>query len=367
MESVLQIVAAPHPGTLVPLLRARWLRAIDGWMTGLSSPEMLGDGYLEYLSEGVDHLDEDDAELMLPSLCELETEPSACRVGVALGGVGAQGRWTLSGLGAEEAYFGPFRLHLEGAVEVEADDDGVQVTSGGVAAETWRFRRRGGSWDRADAASRSVFEIAGRTVPILGRRDLVLGAGASAEEAAPQRYPREDVTAVFREAAALVEVASPEYAAWIAHVLRATEVVETDGRTVESGSYPAKPGSIAFTYPVAADHLATLMVHESAHQYLHQYHAAIPVADVHDTRRYYSPFRQTERPLYGILLALHAAVNILAFVEAAIPHRPDSEFLAQERLDLQDAIEQMLNSIGSAPALTESGRRIVERLQVVLQ
>lgn len=362
MDSVLQVVTAPHPGSLEPLLRARWLRAIEGWVAGLTSPEALGDGYLQYLSDGIDRLDEDGAELMLPSLCELEAAPSACRVGAALGGVGAPGRWSLPVAGTEETFFGPFRLHLEGAVEVESDGAGVAVTSGGEAAETWRFERRGGCWDRADDHLPTAFEIAGRTVPILGKGDLVLGAGAPQADLG-RRAPREDVAAVFREAAALIETASPGYAAWIANVLRAAEVVETDGRTVQSGSYPAKPGSIVFTYPVAADHLATLMVHESAHQYLHQYHAAIPVADMDDTRRYYSPFRQTERPLYGILLALHAAVNILAFVEAAIPHRPDSGFLAQERLDLREAIGQMLGSMGSAPGLTESGERIVERLE----
>lgn len=366
MGAVRNIVAAPTEGSLNPVLRERWLRAIETWMNTLEEHHGLEEPYLEFLSAGIESLQGEDAEVLLPSLCELETDPDPCRVGTALSGVGTPGSWTFSPLPSTTAHFGPYRLELRDSIQIRHDGGAVRVTSGAQPSEGWTFHRPAGAWMRSNGTPSRTFQLADRSVPILRQGDLTLSMEPS-EKNEPPRYPPEEVVRTFEEAAALMAAASPEYTAWVAHVLRAVEVVETDGTKVESGSNPSKPGSISFTYPLRADHLATLLVHEAAHQYLHQYHAALPVVDVNDTRRYFSPFRRTERPLYGILLAFHAAVNILVFIDRALPLCEDSGFLTDERKELRQAIDQMLPPMRDAPGLTATGREIVQDLRSLVE
>lgn len=364
MESLQELVAAPADGSLVPLLRARWLAAIDRWLA-TARQDRLSDSYLQHLAEGIELVQTAVAELVTPALFEFEVEPTDVQLALALSAAGAAGDWRLDGLGdPSSAFFGPYRLDFEGEVAVERDGRAVRVRSGADGVKDQTFERQGGGWLRRGESAAPSFEVGGRTIPLLSPEDHTLGrelvgsrglAVNRSGEAAP----------VFRRAAELITATAPEYAGWIAHVLRAVEVVGTDGRAVESGSHFRRPGTVYITYPIADDHLATLLVHECAHQYLHLFSLAVPLVDASDTSEYYSPFKRTNRPLFGVMLALHAAVNIRRFVGLALGARPDSGFLRQEDEDLRAATEQMLTSIGEAAGLTGAGRQVIDRLQAL--
>jgi HEXXH motif-containing protein len=356
-----RLVAAPAEGSFAPLLRARWMRALEGWLEKAST-DSLGEDFLSYLEAGFESLQAEGADLMLPALCQIETEPTARRLGLGLTSVGAAGSWSLTDLETESAFFGPYRLELAGPVTMRSEGEAAHIWSGEGRDPAWTFVRSGHGWLRSTGDHPPVLTLAGRTVPLLPENDRTpRDQPAGGAPPGPHRWA--EIEEVFAEAGALLEAAAPEYARWIAHVLRAVEVVSNDRGSVESGSFPAKPGSVYVTFPLRADHLATLLVHECAHNYLHQLHAAFPLVDVNDPRRYFSPFRRTDRPLYGVLLALHAAVNIWVFVKKALPLRPGSGFLVQEEQDLRLAIEQMLESMDGAPGFTEPGRELFERLR----
>lgn len=283
------------------------------------------------------------------------------RLAMLLVTLGGAGSFELL-LGASECfYLGSEAFRLQGWVYVDCGNGHCQISGCDNEHSPRSFRRvyRAGQWVNPDTQSfrgsgEGMPSIAHGGNPIVGADflgDLTLSSssGPAIEES-------------LGEALALITGHYPVGGAWLQPVLRSIAFIESP-RGSSSGSSSSHPGLIFVSYPISTDHLAAQIVHECSHQYLALFHNQYPLSDGNPNELYFSPFKGTTRPLYNVLLALHAAVNIRRFTRRLIEHGYTTDYVLSEDRLLEEQIRQMFESIEHAPGLTNSGRDLVACLR----
>lgn len=153
----------------------------------------------------------------------------------------------------------------------------------------------------------------------------------------PARFEVVRLTEAFRvklrHAFDLIE--STPYADWIRYGINTIVQVASPGNASYSCSNPRSFGVVHLSDTGDAVDLAATLIHETSHQYFHLANCLGQVGDVQATA--WSPFRNEDRPLDGLLSAYHAFANVALFLEGAVPQ--DTERLQQvwpglEHLDL---------------------------------
>lgn len=149
---------------------------------------------------------------------------------------------------------------------------------------------------------------------------------------------------------------APIYLPWVERVIRGIVPLRTENDLFKSGSNDYRPGVIGLSFPSPALVLAELLVHESAHQYFYLLSRVGSVDDGSDPTLYYSPIKQTGRPIQYILLAYHAFANVLLFYrlcrEGGIA---DSEYCRRKEERLFPQLKQLETSLRTTQALTPLG------------
>ena len=136
------------------------------------------------------------------------------------------------------------------------------------------------------------------------------GSGFASLDDAGAAAPAAVVASEFQEARRYLRAASAEYLPWIAAMVRYLMPVPIP---VASGSAPSAPGAVSYSPGAGAIRLAQSLVAEGARQHYFFANRFGTLVDPHCTRRYYSPFVGRDCPLEMILVAFHAAANIIAF------------------------------------------------------
>src|SRR4030095_1007542 len=79
-----------------------------------------------------------------------------------------------------------------------------------------------------------------------------------------------------------------------------------------------RPGTIGASLPASALSIGETLVHEASHQMANIRKRLGPLDDGSDDRGYFSPVKQTERPVDAILIAYHAFANVVLFYRACL-------------------------------------------------
>jgi HEXXH motif-containing protein len=91
-----------------------------------------------------------------------------------------------------------------------------------------------------------------------------------------------------------------------------------------------------------------------------------PLDDGTDQTLYFSPFRNTHRPVYFIIVAYHAFANVFLFLRTARAHGLSAHEhggRTQEQLEqLRERLETLEHALQTTTAITPLGRSLWEPL-----
>ena len=109
-----------------------------------------------------------------------------------------------------------------------------------------------------------------------------------------------------QEGMALLRRYAPEYADWVLRVIRVIVPLKSNNGRINSGSSRTEPGVIHATVDCGTESYPEMLVHEASHQYYYVVRRVGDVDDGSDPTLYYSPVKETGRPIAMILLTYHA-------------------------------------------------------------
>lgn len=110
-----------------------------------------------------------------------------------------------------------------------------------------------------------------------------------------------------------LESCAMPYMDWIFSMLRYAVPMTSPACKYASGSARDAPGVVSISPGSGPVKVAESLVHEGAHQYYFLLSRFTTFTNDTSGRQYYSPFVDCERPLDRILLAFHAAANVVSF------------------------------------------------------
>lgn len=219
--------------------------------------------------------------------------------------------------------FDRWLLPRSSMLHVSAEPHGVSITlkSEVGGRVTHRFVRAGDAW-KSDDAPMELPLVQGEGVrwplvpaecipTVMGEkllRDEAFSAfdgqaGAACAELGAQ------CTAALR----LIDEGAPSYSPWITRLVRSLVPLRITRGMQNSTTAFLAPGVIALSAQRDPVMMAETLVHEATHQYLYVLSRLGSIDDGTDTALYFSPFKNTGRPLRYIVLTYHAFGNVLLF------------------------------------------------------
>lgn len=272
---------------------------------------------------------------------------------------GTHGSWRASFAAPVDLLWERWRLPTASALAVRATAGRASVRLAGPGATRGvELSRAAGRWDTEDATSLSAFTLAGRSVAIV----TPVGAESARLLGGRDQPPVPVAVRDLGAAAELLEVASPEYAAWAGRPLWGVVPALTPADTLISASIRACPWMVMTCCPAGPEQLAELLVHESTHQYLYLLSQFGPLDDGSDEELYYSPLKETGRPIGAILLAYHACANMLLMHDHLRAAGHASTSSAARRTTLIDQVRVLESALRRSRAITEIGDALWEPL-----
>ncbi|HEV2679658.1 MAG TPA: HEXXH motif-containing putative peptide modification protein [Rhodanobacter sp.] len=273
--------------------------------------------------------------------------------------MGGKGQWSvyLSEHTSTLAYLGCHPIPFMGNVQVISDGRTCQIRS---VSGAWDFARHADAWINM-RADETLVVTQGTHVVVFGGEhafeDATLTGGLSLSSS-----PAADMRASLTRALNAIGASYPEGLRWMSSVLSGVVFVDTRDGSTTSGSSSSHPGLIYVSHPIHDHHLAAQLIHECAHQYLSLLHARFELVPKDCVETYYSPFKRNHRPLYNVLLALHAAINIRELAGRMIEAGLRSDYLVVEHDRLAAEIDQMYGDVRNSSAWTAIGRTFVWEL-----
>lgn len=177
------------------------------------------------------------------------------------------------------------------------------------------------------------------------------------------------VSKLQRALAVLAEVA-PAYAC-VRTLVRSVQVLRQPEPEIDvSYSHPAVPFSIFVTVcdedsPLAALRVAEAVLHETMHLHLTLLEAVVDLVLPGSSALYYSPWREEDRPVRGVLHGLFVFRAVQAFYQALIAeaeYASDLTEFASERISAITQEVQLLTGFTQANGLTAIGKQLVANL-----
>lgn len=166
------------------------------------------------------------------------------------------------------------------------------------------------------------------------------------------------------------------YLPWISNVIRELVPLRARPGIFNNGSIDLSPGVICLSNCVSNQEnpwsLAEVLVHEATHQYLYIARRLGSMEDGKDDTLYFSPFRNTGRPIYNILITYHAFANVVLFYRTALAHglSADETFARAVQQRVKELEQQLLpleQALQATKSLTPLGLALWEPLRGQLQ
>lgn len=166
-----------------------------------------------------------------------------------------------------------------------------------------------------------------------------------------------------RRAIALLRRHSPRYLSWVDRVLRGVMPCKGTENQLRSGTDFNLPGIVQISYPACAAAHSEMLVHECSHLNYQILTRLGDVDDGSDKTLYYSPVKQTGRPIERILLAYHAFANVLLFYRDCLASGiEDGGYCERNEQATIPQLEVLEKSLRTTKALTPLGRALYEPL-----
>lgn len=178
------------------------------------------------------------------------------------------------------------------------------------------------------------------------------------------------VVAKLRRALAMLAEVAPAYAC-VRTLVRSVQVLRQPDPEIDvSYSHPAVPFSIFVTIcekdsALAALRVAEAVLHETMHLHLTLLEAVVDLVLPGSTALYYSPWREEDRPVRGVLHGLFVFRAVREFYKAIQRQltfsTQEQEFVSDRIKSIDDEIS-LLTRFTSVSDLTEHGRTLVNHL-----
>ncbi len=275
--------------------------------------------------------------------------------------------------------FGPWLLPAADAMQVSAVPQSVAVNM--RTANVWRkttFRYSENGWETTDVEAMPVLIRPGIRWTILAAESVAPSSAALLKteifdysDADVDTQP-ELLLRTCDAALSLIAEFANIYLAWVSRVLRDLIPLRARSGIFSSGSIDLSPGVICVSNQEHPWALADVLVHEATHQYLYIARRLGRMDDGTDDTLYFSPFRNTGRPIYNILITYHAFANVLLFYRTALTHGLPADQISalslEERVEeLELKLQPLEHALQSTKSLTPLGLALWESLRGQLQ
>ncbi|PBA29001.1 hypothetical protein CKJ65_25160 [Mycobacterium intracellulare] len=364
----------------VPMIAREYATGLIGAYLGQQFEKIsqCSDGILEYLGQWVTDPQRSVVEGQLPFLGWDYSFGDAYRsimngghdaalvaasVAAHLGTCGIPGSWSIR-LGQ------PVRLRWSGvllppatSVEVHCRRDKASIIfSGGPRAGTEELCRVDGAWLATNADSRAPVSKHGIEFQLLTRAALAMRDYDDLLDRALPDVPPE-MYQVFDEALDILARYAPQYLPWIARTIHQMFLLRPSRGKVESGSVEHYLGLVHLSLHSEPLPVAELLVHEATHQYMNVIAKVEPLDDGTDSKTYWSPAVNTQRPVAKIIAALHAFGNVMLFYRSCVENGMGnvSECERQEGL-LREWMYHLVPPVIDNPSLSRTGNSLCQPL-----
>jgi hypothetical protein len=298
-------------------------------------------------------------------------EERATALALRLHECGYQGSWSAPLSSAVRLHFDRWPLPIGERIRVRVDGSRARISILSSAGEEHLcFSREDEGW-RAEHASPFLHEARLETLRlVIWRRhelwsDEVADIAHNVDDSEPYLMARRCEAAL-----GLLKERSPRYFAWVARVVRfvAPWLVRSSARPTGSGSTNFAPGLIGIGNHDDEFPLADTLVHEASHHYFFIMLRFGGVHDGSDTRLYFNPFLEIDRPLDRILFSYHAFANVLLFCrELATSGSTGREYLERHIAHLEKGLGVLDQELASTTSLTTAGHTIWQHLRGKIQ
>lgn len=281
---------------------------------------------------------------------------AAAQLALACHDVGIPGEWSTEFHAPTRLRVGDVAIIEAVSLKVAADSSGYVASACTIYGDRCRYEVRLGAAPCPDLVP---IELWGRHVRLSSSTDIGTLPGIEFLEQ-DQWNVSADLPRVRSELASAetwVGRFSPRYSEWISSVLRQILFTAPGPGLMESGSSRILPGFVHVAHGEAAA-LAEMLVHELSHQYYYLATRLGPIDDGTDSTLYWSPVKQTGRPIANILLAYHAFGNVLLIMRdrlAADGGEEDRSVIEYNAADIIDQLRQLQAGLEATNALTDVG------------
>jgi HEXXH motif-containing protein len=307
-------------------------------------------------------------ELYKPLLTDSASDLASAVSSVALwlGACGVPGEWSVTLERPVRLRWGRWLLPAADSIAVQSNEKSSRISARleNVPQEA-RFERIAEEWEAADGAQRlSEFGTRYKQITLLPSEGVPKTFDIDFDllpYAVSELQP--EMVETCQNTVAFLEKYAPVYLWWVLRVVRHLLLLKPDPTTSSSGSDQDTPGLIYMSYTSELPWLAESLVHEASHQYMMMLHWLGPLDDGTDTNLYYSPLKQTGRPLSRIALAYHAVGNILLFYRLCrATGAPDNGYWARQEPRATAQLKQLEAPLRNNPALTSIGQALCHPL-----
>jgi HEXXH motif-containing protein len=179
--------------------------------------------------------------------------------------------------------------------------------------------------------------------------------------------PDASMAAAYEEALAILSRHAPDYLDWVYRILRGVVPCRCDSSRSRSSSWREAPGMVLVSDGPTPLLIAEMLVHEACHQYFYLAGRLGPMTDASDSRMYYSPAVERERPLDKIMMAYHAFGNVLRFYRMILSAEAGGAVAEKAEREFTANIETMRKSLLCNPAITPLGNALISPLMLELR
>jgi hypothetical protein len=271
------------------------------------------------------------------------------------------GKWTSTLSGMNPLTIGKYVLPREKSFAVTSDSEQITVSYSGN--KNWVYTRE----NQTVLAPNELMQAHGATYENVTFLVENLDGSQSYDNLADLALCASDLDkAASKHAAAvaLLREYAPEYLEYVSRVIHTVIPLSDNNGVLNSGSSRDEPGVVHASVDCCPEAYAEMLVHEASHQYYYILRRLGDIEDGGDPTLYYSPVKQTGRPIAMILLAYHAFANVVLMgrrISQSGFVSPTNYFTQNEDF-LMPILDTLKEGLTTTTALTQMGDRLWQPL-----
>lgn len=291
----------------------------------------------------------------------------AIQLGCLIHSLGGCGSWQQDVENAVEVMVGVDLVRMKGSIACVARGGQIELSFDASGRESRRWHSRLGIPLGEDPSNwPPMLKLDDRVIPVLGAESPIATV-LLPEDEHPGVAPVRELADELQAAWDFIKRVSPSYYVWAKRLLACVVAARPHGTRLTNGSASDLPGVVYLSHPGDVRSHSCIMVHECTHQYFYLASMVSPVLNGNDTELYFSPLKNTDRPLDKILVGFHADANILLYVKEVLTRSPADPFYQGERALLEHDLALLERPLRSTHGLTALGEALWRPLAMRLR